>query len=176
MATPIYTNPLPFLNPVYREGDPRTVYQGPGEGLNNKADIQNAMVINPPFGINQAVESSKPELQGIQDAVNNILRSLGIKSILDMFSNPGFQHGAMPILGAALGGGGMGSIGEAIGRGGGASSISAPSAPFKTVLETGVQPQPQRGITEALNAALPLMNDPIGIQRISDLLKLLGGK
>jgi len=125
--------------------------------------------------MDKASESLKPQVNQIQETINSVLTSLGIKSIMDMFSSPGFQYGAMPILGGLMGGGGMGQIGEAVGRGGGATSISAPSSALRTVLETGIEPQGQRPITEALNAAQPLMKDPTAIQRISDLLKLLGG-
>jgi hypothetical protein len=53
----------------------------------------------------------KGQFDPIQSAINDILSSLGIKSIIDKFStlvqSPEFQA-AMPVMGMALGGGGMG--------------------------------------------------------------------
>ncbi len=135
------------------------------------------MVITPPIGMDKALEASKP-------SIDNILNSLGIKSILDTFSramqSPEFQA-AMPVMGMGLGGFGGGMSGkvlsEAVGRGGGATPINAPSSIVGAKLNApGVEPTQQRSLADAISAAMPLMKDQVAIQRLSELLKMIGGQ
>jgi hypothetical protein len=125
--------------------------------------------------MDKAWESLKPQ-------IDSVLNSLGIKSILDMFSSPEFQYGVMPVAGAmGLGGmGGMGNLGvveKSAGTGGGATSISAPTPAIKSFLDgAGAIPTPQKPITEALQSGIPMLQDQVAVQRLSDLLKLIGGQ
>jgi hypothetical protein len=134
------------------------------------------MLIMPPEGMNKAWENTRPQLQS---SIDSILSSLGLKSIIDMVSqhlqSPEFQS-IMPVLGSmGLPQGGGGIMSGGFGRGGGATNVLDPSMAVKAAVN-GQPPPQQRNITDALSNALPLMKDPDGIARISDLLKLLGGK
>lgn len=132
------------------------------------------MVISPLLGADKAWENTRPQ---IADAVNSILSSLGLKSILDAFGQqtqtPEFKS-IMPFLGMGMNPIGGGGFMEAIGRGGGASNISAPSQAIKAAVHGAPAPQ-GRSLEEAIKSTMPLMKDQTGIQHLSDLLKMITG-